>query len=73
MWVKDLIAVGYEDIASFDYGEGSPCLGDDSLDNVYFHPALNFADRGAKSIEHGKTDMWQSNESVSLKQTCHSP
>ena len=45
MWVRDLVHVGYDDIRAtrgFVGSNHNPCIGDDALPNVYFHPAVQY-------------------------------
>ena len=37
LWIQDLKAVGYQDIPVASESSG-PCIGDNALEGVYFHP-----------------------------------
>ncbi|TRY81053.1 hypothetical protein TCAL_09447 [Tigriopus californicus] len=54
MWVKDLLHVRYKDIPRRRSSNGythTPCIGDDALFNVYFHPAIQYqAPRSPKAL-----------------------
>lgn len=44
MWISDLLAIGFVDIPILqghsDPKAASPCIGDDALTGVYFHPSV---------------------------------
>ena len=41
LWIRDLVAVGYQDIPNLSEDElvTSPCIGRGALSGVYYHPA----------------------------------
>ena len=49
MWVSDLKSIGYEDIKTVQSFEAQqePCIGQDALKGVYFHPSVRI-----KEYEH---------------------
>ena len=38
LWIQDLKAVGYQDIPLASPDSSGPCIGDNALEGVYFHP-----------------------------------
>ena len=48
MWVSDLKSINYEDIAVTSFKDSQePCIGQDALTGVYFHPSVRI-----KEYEH---------------------
>ena len=68
MWVSDLRSINYEDLAVVpeDKALEEPCIGQDALTGVYFHPSVNIKEQEHRSRQ-GKILIEEDNFENKLK------